>query len=186
MDLVILRPHTTSLPACRLENSAWLLLITTIVTSFHVCSKFSDFCFSSLICPGHCRKKNRGGMIKNIWHLRWGGGTVSTAGGRRSAKSSVSNKGEWESICFFLLGLNCTVVLCNTPLPCPQAQCGRQRRWVGNCDICELWCRVFGIDSQIDRSSDRPIYLQVGIFILSHDIMIAISSLSLSLSSPNK
>lgn len=39
---------------------------------------------------------------------------------------------------------------------------------------------------QIDGLVNRPIYLHLGIFILSHDIMIAISSLSLSLSSPNK
>lgn len=114
MGLVILRVKTISSPTCRLKNSA-RLLITTTVTSFSVCSKFSDFCFSSSICPGSYRKRNRGGMIKSIWCMRWGGGAVSAAGERRIAKLSVSNKGEWESICCFCLG---QIVLYNT-LSCP-------------------------------------------------------------------
>lgn len=109
MGLVLLRAKIISL-TCRLKNSA-RLLITTSVTSFPVCSKFSDFCFSSLICSGRCRKRNCGGMIKSIWCMRWGGGAVSAAGGRRIAKLSVSNKGEWESICCFCLG---QIVLYNT------------------------------------------------------------------------
>lgn len=63
-----------SLACLRAGHSAWVL-ITTIVTSFRVCSKLSDFCFSSLIFPGHCRKRNRGGMMKSIWYMRWGGGS---------------------------------------------------------------------------------------------------------------
>lgn len=103
MGLAILRAQTIFLPACRLENPAWFLL-TTLVTSFPICSKFSDVCFSCLICPGHCRKKNRGGMIKSIWCMRWGGGAVSTAARRRIAQRSVSNKRELVSICCFCLG----------------------------------------------------------------------------------
>ena len=159
MDLVILRPHTTSLPACRLENSAWLLLITTIVMSFHVCSKFSDFCFSSLICPGHCRKKNRGGMIKNIWHMRWGGGAVSTAGGRRSAKSSVSNKGEWESICFFCWGSTvlwyCVILLSLPPGLVWQVEKVGGELWYLQTMVSGVWYR------QIDRVIDLYIFTWV-------------------------